>query len=268
MNSKYIELESNIVSELAPGQRLSFDASQPASLFTTTSFLYTTAIMLIVGVAATRYMLAGIWRIEASERGVRKSNEEIKRVTLGLLGVLSLFVILYTFNKDLLTGEVGLAGLKSTAGALPVTSVPRGTSTSPVTNGTEQANWSALTSAGIRIVSTTGQTMPCTEEQLRQPRPTCVSLVDIPQSVITMLVELKSLCPGNMQVTGGTEPGHRTHGRNRAAVDVDDNDSSLNSCIRSFPRGPNVGSWCTATFVRSGFVFCDETGTSHWHIYK
>lgn len=128
----------------------SFDTSQVASLFTSTSFLYSMGIMLCVVAAGIMYMRAGAIRMQASERAVTKSNEEIKRVTIGLVGVLSLFVIIYTFNKDLLTGEVGLKELAASrvmgsTGAL--TSNP-GTSGTSVSCANPQSVISSLSSQG------------------------------------------------------------------------------------------------------------------------
>jgi hypothetical protein len=97
------------------GKGTSFSSLDAVSLFTSTSFLYSLGIMISVVAAGFMYARAGLWRMEASERGVRKSNEEIKRTTLGLLGILSLFVIIYTFNKDLLTGDVSLKDLKASS---------------------------------------------------------------------------------------------------------------------------------------------------------
>ncbi len=238
--------------------------------------------MISVLAAGVMYARAGVYRMQASEVGVRKSNDEIKRVTLGLLGVLSLFVILYTFNKDLLSGNVGLDGLRAAAGksggfvsggggdpggggATGSFPAPQ----TPSTNGTEDANWKALTGAGVVITSTTNQRTPCTAEQLKQSSPTCTSLVNMPQSVVSMLLQLKNTCGTTFQITGGTEPGHKTHGPGKAAVDVDDNNELLNKCIEKFPKGPTVGwGFCTATYTNFGFIFCDEKGTSHWHIQQ
>ena len=44
---------------------------------------------------------------------LRGPNDKFKRVTLGLLGVFSLFLVLYTFNKGLLLGDVGLDSLRA-----------------------------------------------------------------------------------------------------------------------------------------------------------
>jgi hypothetical protein len=114
MTKVYTSLEpaySQVLSQT--GQAIGFSTSNAVSLFTSTSFLWSAGIMISVVAAGFMYMRAGVIRMQASEAGVKKSNEEIRRVTLGLLGVLSLFVILYTFNKGLLRGDVGLQGLKA-----------------------------------------------------------------------------------------------------------------------------------------------------------
>ncbi len=278
MASSYVSLEKDYTSALGVAAP-TFVVGGKTSLFASTSFLYSLAIMISVVAAGFMYARAGLWRMEASSRGITKSNEEIKRTTLGLLGVLSLFVILYTFNKGLLTGEVGLDNLRAKGfvsggggdmGGGGATGDTGGTATqTPTTNGTEAANWTALTNAGIIITSTTNQRTPCTAEQLKQSGPTCTSLIGMPDSVISMLLQLKSTCGTTFQITGGTEPGHKTHGQGKAAVDVDDDSKPLNDCIRKFPTGPTAGwSFCNSTFTKFGFVFCDEKGTSHWHVQQ
>jgi hypothetical protein len=123
------------------GRPLSFSTSNAVSLFTSTSFLWSAGIMICVVAAGFMYMRAGALRMQASEAGVRKSNEEIKRTTIGLIGVLSLFVILYTFNKGLLRGDVSLISLKAS---------PYGGSSATVATGGTTAG------AGAEDVSTGG----------------------------------------------------------------------------------------------------------------
>ncbi len=250
-----------------------FNTGQAVSLFSSTSFLYSLAIMISVLAAGVMYARAGVYRMQASEVGVRKSNDEIKRVTLGLLGVLSLFVILYTFNKDLLSGNVGLDGLRAAAGKSggfvsggggnfggggATAEIPSST-----TNGTEQANRSALSAQGITVNKSA-----CTAAQMTESKPSCSNLADLPQSVMSMLVQLKDSCPGStLVVTGGTEPGHKSHGPGKAAVDLRIGDAKLDSCISKFPSGPPLN-YCTATYSGLGFLFCNEKGTNHWHVFK
>lgn len=89
----------------------------------------------------------------------------------------------------------------------------------------------------------------------------------MPSNVISMLLQLKSTCGTSFQITGGTEPGHSTHGPGKSAVDVDNDSAALNTCIRKFPTTPTLG-FCKATFSNFGFIFCDEKDTSHWHVFK
>ena len=101
-----------------------------ASLFTSTSFLYMLFFVAIIVVAAFKYTEAGVRRMEASERGIKYSNEIFKKTTLGLLGVFSLWLILSTINKDLLTGNVGLEKLRTSG-----ISAGGGSSVRPTTGG-------------------------------------------------------------------------------------------------------------------------------------
>jgi hypothetical protein len=91
----------------------SFDAKAPVSTFATSSFVYSLFFTAIVMAAFYRYVIAGTLRMQASEQSIRLSNDIIKKVTLGLLGVFSLFLILVTVNEDMVSGTVGLDGLLS-----------------------------------------------------------------------------------------------------------------------------------------------------------
>lgn len=266
--ASYNLLEENITKGLS-ANKLEFDTNKTVDLLTTTSFLYTTAIMLIIGVAAARYMLAGVWRMEASERGVRRSKEEIQRVTLGLIGVLSLFVILYTFNKGLLRGDVGLKNLESKKVAVSgvggtTAATPTPAISTPTTNGTEKANRDALAAVGITVNKD-----PCTPEQMQEAKPSCTNLADLGQSAMSMLVQLRDSCPGaNITVTGGTEPGHKSHGPGKSVVDLRIGTPVLDACIsKKGSPGPDLN-FCIGTWVWLGFVFCNEKNTSHWHVFK
>ena len=114
---KYELLEPKITSELNPvGQSLSFSTNQPLSFYASTTFIWGVFFVAIVTFAFVRFVLASGLRMQGTPTSISKSNEIFKTVTLGLLGVFSLFLILYTFNKDLLIGDVGLGelGIKNT----------------------------------------------------------------------------------------------------------------------------------------------------------
>ena len=112
----YQSLEPRILSQVT-GKSSNGNVAITGDFFTTSTFVYTLLFVAIVAGAFYRYALAGIWRMGASEKYVKKSNEEFRRVTLGLLGVFSMFIIIYTINPDLLAGDVGWGYLKTKGGA-------------------------------------------------------------------------------------------------------------------------------------------------------
>ncbi len=119
-----------------------FGSNDTNSLLTTSTFIYSLLFTAIVLAAFYRYVIAGVYRLQASETSIRKSNEIFKQVTLGLLGVFSLFLILFTFNKGLVTGDVQLEGLKSelpTGGGGGLVAVPS-TSTSTQKSSNHNSN--------------------------------------------------------------------------------------------------------------------------------
>ena len=97
---------------------LGFDTSSTfikisGSFVESSVFLFSLLISLCILGFAYSISRAGILRTEASEANIRRSNEMIKNSTLGLLGVLALYLIIGTINPDLLQGDVGLSGLSS-----------------------------------------------------------------------------------------------------------------------------------------------------------
>ena len=111
--ASYVALEENSLESLGI-KTPSFEGD--ASFLATSTFVYMLFFSAIVVAAFYRYVVAGIFRMQASQNSIQKSNEIIKTVTLGLLGVFSLFLILFTINKGLVTGDVGLGEFKAGTG--------------------------------------------------------------------------------------------------------------------------------------------------------
>lgn len=251
-----------------------------ASFYATSSFVYTLFFIAIVTAAFYRYALAGMLRMEASETGIRKSNEIFKRVTLGLLGVFSLFLLLFTVNKGLVTGDVGLSGLA--VKGVPVTQQPV-TITQPATgkapfiprNNDDPAGWGAIQNdAAVRTLLRNLPSGGITINRSVCTTPTqtsCTTVGGLPQESLSMLTSLRNACGGTITVTGGTEAGHKSHGPGLFPVDISLNSpGGLEQCIRSFPKGQDI-SYCKPgrVYEQFGFLFCDENlGVVHWHVLK
>ena len=110
MSTSYTALESKSIESL--GVKAPTFSSDVVSLVSSTSFLWTLGITACVLAGAVIIGRGGIYSLQASEAGIRKRNEDWKRASLGLLGVFSLWLILYTLNKGLVMGDVGLEGLR------------------------------------------------------------------------------------------------------------------------------------------------------------
>ena len=274
-SASYVFLEGGTAKQLG----ISGDIS--SSFFATSTFIYTLLFVAIVVAAFYRYTLAGIWRMEASSTGIKKSNDELKRVSLGLLGVFTLFLILFTVNKGMLTGDVGLGALKTgnsaaTGSAGNTGNTTQNTSTSATTptipkNNDDPKGWGAIENdPAIRsqLKGLPNGGISVNKRVCNNPTQTsCTTVGGLPSETLSMLSELRSTCSGNIMITGGTENGHASHGIGKTPVDLSINDSALETCIRGFPAG-NTVSFCKKTYSKFGYTFCDERGTPHWHVYK
>ena len=247
-----------------------------ASLFTSTSFLYMLFFVAIIVVAAFKYTEAGVRRMEASERGIKYSNEIFKKTTLGLLGVFSLWLILSTINKDLLTGNVGLEKLRTSG-----ISAGGGSSVRPTTGGGGDSSYDARvkshTSVVARLASSNIHTnhndTPCTDAQFKEKTPPCTSLAYLPEETIQKLLSLNAACRCSVVISGGTEPGHSTHREGSPQVDLQKN-SSLDDFLKKNTTSPPIETTdCHTRYIWSGVSFCDEkprdnsTWAPHYHLY-
>ncbi len=240
------------------------------------------AFSFIIGAAFYRLLLAGGIRMRASEADQRKSNEMIKRVTLGLFGVFSLFLLLFTVNRGLLTGDVSLEGLMATSSSSPNSLA----SPKPPSSAVPPAPAAGAPSGGdtLRAIKDDPQMRAyllginisvnkpvCSDPSQKD----CTTVGGLPPATITMLEQLRRTCSGRIEITGGTEAGHSSHGPGLFPVDIGFGDSSFNSCISSFvpssrsPKKLDGSPLCNRVYENFGFVFCDEKGgQAHWHVYK
>ncbi len=120
--------------------------------------------------------------------------------------------------------------------------------------GDEQTVRSKLSAIGVTV-----NNPPCSKTQTRN----CTNVIGLPQAAIDGLQALVGRC-GALTLTGGTEPGHRTHGPGRAVVDLR-RDASLTSCIKAAGGQAKTLSW-GIQYVMNGDRLVDEFGVPHWHV--
>lgn len=259
--ASYTSLETNTS---IPG--ISFDTNTKPSLSSSFSLIFTLAIIACIAATAFVYIKGGLFRLQASEAGVRKSNEEFKRGTLGLLGVLSMWLLLYTLNKGILLGDVGLDGLRArpVTGQVAVINTQSTSTPQVVTDGSEAQNRATLAAVGITINKD-----PCVGNSTN-----CTNVGGINPKTISMLIALKGACGCDIQITGGTEPGHSTnsnHGVGKEAIDISLTDK-LNTFLKQSGNTIQNSPPCNIRYAWGSFIFWDEAtgcdsvgGPRHFH---
>jgi hypothetical protein len=267
---------------LEPSGLSSFGVKAPSftgvadSFLSVTTFIWMLAFSFIIGAAVWRFMLAGFIRMQPSEAERRKSNEMIKRVVLGLLGVFSLPLIILTINKGMLSGDVGLGDLKATSSSTAsgvVQTIKPGTNSPPIPKyNDDPLGWGAIqndSAVRSRLASLPNGGISINKTVCTHPVQTsCTTVGGLPAPTITMLEKLRTTCSGSIVITGGSESGHKSHGPGKTPVDLSlSSPGGLEACIRSFPPGPPKD-FCRKTYQNFGYVFCDEWGVRHWHVFQ
>jgi len=251
----------------------SFDGTETSFLATST-FVYTLFFVAIVTAAFYRYVVAGALRMQASEFSIRQSNQIIKQVTLGLLGVFSLFLLLFTVNKGLVSGDISLGGLRSQPAiqtdpglTQPQAANPPSPAAGAPTGGGSGAD--AITNDPVIRSQLASMGIGVNKPVCATPSSTgCTTVGGIPPSTMQALQSLKNDCGGVIVITGGNENGHKSHGPGKTPVDLRIGDPTLDNCISSFSKGVSLN-YCHRTFIKYGYTFCDEKSSDrHWHIFK
>jgi hypothetical protein len=269
---EYRQLEpsslTNIVLKDVPG----FTSSN-LSFYDISSFIFTLFFVAIIAAAFWEYILAGVYRMEVSEGGIRKSKETFNRTTWGLFGIFALFLLIFAINKGLLTGDFGVVK----AGPMAKVATQTASTTNPTPfipkNNDDPTGWDAIKNdpaVRAQLASLPNGGISVNKKVCVTPVQTsCTTVGGLPQETISMLGSLRSDCSGTISLTGGTEAGHKSHGPGKSPVDISlYSPGGLEACIRAFPAGPSV-SFCKKTYVKYGYIFCDENlGVVHWHVYK
>lgn len=113
---------------------------------------------------------------------------------------------------------------------------------------------------------------PCTASQMRELKPSCTNIQGLPQEMVNLLLDLRNACKDcEILITGGTEPGHQTHGVGRMAFDLR---LAPGDALYKFITAPeNIMSGPSGVFSATYLVlsakFNDETiGDRHWHVNR
>ncbi len=233
--------------------------------------------------------------------GKSAGREAIENALWGLLLVIGSYVILQTINPKMLDFTLDIQQFtvnpNTGSGNGGVVAPTSGYTYTTNANGTRILNGYTLTPAQqqqntvlLNQLSSSPDSVevnagPCTTGGTRG----CTNIVGLPQLAITRLKSMKGACSSvvkdcYIQVTGGAEGGHATHGPNIANVDVSDSASLRTYFAKTNPQAktPHGASgvrgtpgYIPATQVNipgGGVATYEETGDNgratgnHWHI--
>ncbi|MCR4281271.1 MAG: hypothetical protein NUV88_03000, partial [Candidatus Kaiserbacteria bacterium] len=214
------------------------------------------AIIAVIrlGVAGFKYMGSDMWSTKS------KAREDIGEVFLGLLLLLSLWIILNQINPNLLNLNIVFPKTQGIAAPAPILTRP-----SSIDQGVldgiladENRVRGILNSSGIGI-----NARPCSSITDSG----CTNVGQLGTAAITGLQVLKANCRCSVTVTGGTEGWLHSkgtaHGPNNPIVDLR-KDARLDNYIRT--AGLSAGSKNGRPQYRlGGGTFWDEDNL-HWHV--
>ncbi len=274
-----------------------------------TSFIFIVLVTASI-VGAVFMIMAGSFTRMTTDSVYKKTegSEKIRNAIYGLLAVLVMYLIILMINPDMLRKGLTLDGYitpsasstnygyqadgtprtapyDSNPATNPASNTPRPYSPNPVL--TDAINRKKLNDVGI---DTNHPGVDCTPAQWADTNghPDCTSFEGLPIETVNMLISLEGDCGGKdkctITVTGGTEPGHKSHGPGLYPVDLNcsvnrasclNSTSRLNTFITTKLTKNNLSiSFCNNVYgsYSGGFFFCDEnvsktgSGAPHWHV--
>jgi len=274
MTDSYLPLEGNLVNSIV-GENLSFSTKEVASLFDSFNTIWKLEYTALLGAVIIMIIIGGVVRQGGGVSSIRKSNEIWRHAVLGLLAGIGIYLIAATFNPNLLRGDVDLSAFESkgvgsgTKGVVPFVLKTPPLEQKDVPLASEAIREDPIIRAKLKAVNITVNKPVCSSPD----KTSCTTVGGWPPSTVAMLLQLRSICDqGTIEVTGGTEAGHFTHGPGKTPVDISINKAGtdlVNKCIRTFPKGPSYG-FCYKTYTGLGYIFCDEAPPNppHWHIFQ
>jgi hypothetical protein len=227
----------------------------------------------LAAVAAVLMIVIGGFQYISSDaiQGKSAGKDRIKNSILGLILVISAWLILYTVNPNLL--RINLNIEQVTAGGPKVTlggTLSAGTGQKLPGYAMDDGQIAFDKAIRDQLYSDSGGKItvnagPCTTGQTSG----CTNLNDLPVTTVTGLEDLQKECGCSLTISGGTEGGHASHGPNLPPVDLRFN-SALDgyildnqvSTVQQTPLGPIY----TSKVGDRNATFLKESNPPHWHV--
>lgn len=296
----YTPLEKDVTTFLGKTTPLGFSTQGQIDNSDWQSYILSLMVTIIIAITVIQSFRIA-WVLESpdtlgpSQERITLGKKMFRQLVVGVIFVLMMWPLSNMLNSDILNGKISFSpppkdnkSLSTATFATSTTSLP------PISSGQVR---STLLAAGVKINHD-----ECTYDQMagtNNTPPPCTNVEGLPEETVNMLVYLKTIgCPSCVvEVTGGTEPGHETHGVGKYPVDLHCSDGGTpcandNNPLNVFIRGLNKLNKTTSspvsianktitycnniygTYYNGSFYFCDEnvsktgSGAPHWHVFN
>jgi len=221
-------------------------------------------IIAVAGLLAVIMIIFGGIKYMSTDAfsGKSEARATIEHAIWGLLLAMSAWLILNTINPNLVnfnlnvpTQQISTIPTPGTSGAtLPWY---------PLSPADLTQDQTMRTSLSQNVPPVTVNNSPCTTPGVTSG---CTNIVGLPLNAIAGVSNLATSCNCTVQISGGTEGGHVTHGPNIPVMDLSNNSAALNSYITTNGQPTNTAS-CSQLgpqYSLSGAIYVNEG--SHWHV--
>jgi hypothetical protein len=230
--------------------------------------IYILGMVLVVIGAVFMLVIGGFQYLTSAGNtsALSAAKHTIEGALFGLALALIAYLILYVINPDLV--KLNITRFQPLPQQAPPTSSGGGAGGGGAGGGGGTGYFAAKQSSDVytdaearRVLSAAG--ISVNKANCSSPSQTsCTSLDQIPKSAINFAVALKRDCNCRLIVTGGTEAGHSTHGKNRAALDIS---RDVSATIKSTPAISTSGG--RPVYSYNGFRVWDED-SAHFHAWE
>lgn len=218
-------------------------------------------IAIAGGLAVVKIIFGGIKYMSTDAIGGKSdAKETISNAIWGLLLAISAWLILNTIDSKLTKFDLNIPKISSEVSSSGVVTAGGG-----VLPGysltTEQVSENTRIRELLKQQNVSVNNGPCINGETTG----CTNVVGLPQTGIDKISNLTKACGCSIEITGGTEGGHLTHGPGLAVVDLASTDG-LNKYL-GYPNPKNgtrvVVGTTTYTYEAAGI---DGSTGNHWHV--
>lgn len=258
-----IEYSDYELLEQIPGSNNTSGSLQPylESLYYAGFVLIVLGAVIMIGFGGFTYMASA-----GNTSMIKKGKGMIADAIIGLVVALCIWLVLNIINPDLINLKIDpLPGLEFDSNGAGATTAANNTAGQSGSFTAKLYTGSDVSTDAVAREYLTRNGVGVNKSDCSSPGQTnCTSLGQWPASMAGIAKAIKQGCNCSVTVSGGTEAGHSTHGKGRAAMDV----GKTKELDVFFSKLPKVGVSRGNPIYKYGTVKVWFEDSAHYHIWE